>query len=159
MRRFWTLAARHWPLAMARRRLDAALGEARVTDLVAAGILQVEALREAHGVACRTCGRRAELVAEGDALVAVCPAGEGCAPEAFPADAERLVMDAAHVARALSCTLELDGHPGAPGVVVALGERTLGGVRVAFDLVARPGSAASVSPSSSPAKSTTRARR
>ncbi len=141
MRCFWTLAARHWPLATARRRLDAVLGEERVCQLVAAGLLQVEALREAHGVACRTCGRRAELVAEGEALVAVCPAGEGCPTEPFPADAERLVMDAAHVARVLAGALALEGTPGAPGAVVTLGERDLGSTRVAFDLVPRPSAA------------------
>ncbi|MFN7146944.1 MAG: hypothetical protein ACK4YP_24430, partial [Myxococcota bacterium] len=136
MKRFWAVAAAHWPLSLPRRRLEAITGGSLTSAIVAAGLLEVGALDEGDAVPCAGCGRFARLVAEPEGLLAVCP--EDCPVEPFGEAPARLFVEPAMWARRLAEALHLDGTPGEEGPVTPLGRRKVGDETVAFDLVPRP---------------------
>jgi hypothetical protein len=137
VKRFWSLAAAHWPLSLPRRRLDAAIGEDLVAELVGARVLQTGALVADDEVPCGTCRSLAQLVEEPEGLVAVCPAGCPCEP--FGELPERVYVEPVALALDLARALGTEGVPGPPEPpVVPLGRRSIGEQIVAFDLVGRP---------------------
>ena len=59
MKRFWAMAAAHWPLSAPRGPLEVLIGVAQVDALLGAGILHVAALEEDDVVECASCGANA----------------------------------------------------------------------------------------------------
>ena len=139
MKRFWAMAAAHWPLSAPRGPLEVLIGVAQVDALLGAGILHVAALEEDDVVECASCGANARLVWEDAGFVAVCEGETECRCERFGSAPERVFVDPGAFARSVADALGVEGVPGAPEPVVPLGRRMFGEELVAFDLVARPG--------------------
>lgn len=138
MKAYWELAARHWPLSMSRRRLEAAIGGENIDALLAAGLLARGALLPYQTVTCRECQWDARLVPEGSELVAVCTSDLLCPAEPFGPSPERLFVEPGTFVRAVARALGLEGVPAPHEVVCPLGRRMLGSELVAFDFLPRP---------------------
>jgi hypothetical protein len=138
LKAFWELAARHWPLSLPRRRLDAAIGCDKVEALLAAGLLARGTLLAEEAVTCLECYGNARLVPEPEGLVAVCVGDMECPVEHFGPEPERVFIDPASFSRNLARALDLENEPSVDGIACPLGRRRLGDELVAFDFVPRP---------------------
>lgn len=137
MKRFWAVAARHWPLAMPSGELTGAIGADNVATLLRAGVLHEAAIGET--VSCTTCRRAARIVWEEGTAVAVCTGDEECPWENLGERPARLVVNAADLARRIAVAFALDGSPGHGELVMPLGRRRFGEETVAVDLCPYPG--------------------
>lgn len=138
VKRFWALAARDWPPDFPTHQLATAIGAACLTSLLAAGVLQTEAIQPWSTVPCTLCRRDARVVYLARGAVAVCTGDEECPEEELGPTPSWSGMDAEHFVGRLAAALSLDGAPGRPGDVVALGRRKIGDETVAVDLCPHP---------------------
>ncbi len=138
VKRFWALAARDWPPDFPTHQLATAIGAAALASLLAAGVLQTEAIRPWSTVPCTLCRRDARVVYLARGAVAVCTGDEECPEEELGPAPSWSGMDAVHFIGRLAVALNLDGVPGRLGDVVALGRRKIGDETVAVDLCPHP---------------------
>lgn len=139
MNRFWALAARDWPPAYPTHELVATIGAENARALVTSGMLQLQAIQPHDTVVCLECRRNARVVYErsGNA-VAVCTGDFECPDEELGSAPSRSAMNPGDFAYRIASALQLEGEPGASGLVTALGRRRLGDEVVAFDLCSHP---------------------
>ena len=142
MNRFWALAARNWPPSYPTHELIAKIGAENARALVRTGMLYEVAILPHSTVRCPECWRDARVIYERDGnAVAICTGDFQCPDLELGPTPSRSKMNAEDFALRLASALQLDGVPGAVGLVTALGRRRLGDENVAFDLLSVPGRA------------------
>ncbi len=139
MTSFWSLAARSWPPSHPTHQLVTAVGPAMVAALLAASVLQQQAIRPWGTVPCTSCRQDARVIYEAGGAVAVCTGEMGCADEDLGGAPSRSRMNAEDFVRRLAAAFQLDGVPGRERIVIPLGRRKIGDEDVAVDLCTHPG--------------------
>lgn len=138
MKRFWTLAARHWLPSLPSWEMEAAIGKELVARLVSVGLLAEVAIQPHERVTCVSCRWNALVIREPEGCVVICQGEMECPEVAVGRAPYRLVADERSLARLLAEALALEGTPGASGLLVPLRKRRIGDEAVAVDLCPHP---------------------